>query len=162
MRNPCYGLRITPRCVPMSKKHVLILCTGNSARSQMAEGLVNHYLAEVWRASSAGTQPTGRIHPLAIQAMAEIGVDISHHRSKSTEEFREAALDLVVTVCDDAAENCPLWLGQGRTVHIGFPDPARATGAAAEQMAVFRQTRDNLRERLFALLESAEPTEHQV
>ncbi|MEW5988291.1 MAG: arsenate reductase ArsC [Chloroflexota bacterium] len=136
----------------MSKKHVLILCTGNSARSQMAEGLVNHFLGERWRASSAGTQPTGRVHPLAIQAMAEIGVDISHHRSKSADEFREVVLDLVVTVCDEAAENCPVWLGAGRSVHLGFPDPARVRGPAAEQLAAFRQVRDGLRQCLLVFL----------
>lgn len=129
----------------MSKKDVLILCTGNSCRSHMAEGLVNHYLGDDWNAYSAGTDPSGYVHPLAIGALAELGIDISNHTSKSTESFRDASLDWVVTVCDDAAENCPLWLGQGNTVHIGFPDPAQATGTDDEKMVVFRQVRDDIR-----------------
>jgi arsenate reductase len=104
----------------------------------MAEGLVNHYLGDDWNAYSAGTDPSGYVHPLAIGALAELGIDISNHTSKSTESFRDASLDWVVTVCDDAAENCPLWLGQGNTVHIGFPDPAQATGTDDEKMVVFR------------------------
>lgn len=126
------------------KRRVLFLCTGNSARSQMAEGLVNHYLGDRWQAYSAGTLPTGQVHPLAIQAMAEQGIDISAHHSKSTDEFSRAEFDVVVTVCDDAAENCPVWLRQGRTVHIGFPDPAKATGSPEAQLAVFRQVRDDI------------------
>jgi arsenate reductase len=135
----------------MSKKRVLFLCTGNSCRSQMAEGLINH-LAEGWEACSAGTRPLGYVHSLAIEAMAELGLDISHQRPKSVREFQNAALDLVITVCDDAAENCPLWLGQGRVVHISFPDPARATGSRDEQLAVFRQVRDDIRRRVFGYL----------
>src|SRR6476469_4408227 len=112
------------------RRKVLFLCTGNSARSQMAEAL------------GAGTQPTGTVHPLALAALREIG--IAHvGRSKSADEFRGVPFDLVVTVCDDAAENCPIWLGVGRRVHLGFPDPARATGLDAEVLAVFRQVRDD-------------------
>ena len=88
------------------KRRVLFLCTGNSARSQMAEGWVNHLRGETWQAFSAGTHPAGRVHPFAIEAMREIGIDISAARSKSVDEFRDAAFDLVVTVCDDAAEEC--------------------------------------------------------
>jgi len=134
------------------RARVLFLCTGNSCRSQMAEGLVNHFLNEEWEAYSAGTEPAGYVHPLAVQVMQEIGVDISGQRSKSVEEFREADFDLVVTVCDDAAENCPVWLGQGRKVHIGFPDPARATGTHAEQLALFRQVRDAIRQQILDYL----------
>lgn len=134
------------------RKNILFLCTGNSARSQMAEGLVNHYLVDEWRAYSAGTDPAGYVHPLAVRAMAQLGIDISRQRSKSADEFRRKEFDLVVTVCDDAAENCPVWLGQGRRLHIGFPDPARATGNEEEQLAVFRQVRDDLRQALFELL----------
>ncbi len=136
----------------MTKKQVLILCTGNSCRSQMAEGLINHFLGDDWQAYSAGTAPSGYVHPLAIRAMAELGIDISGGRSKSTDEFRDAPLDVAITVCGDAAENCPLWLGSGKTVHIGFPDPALATGAEAEKMAVFRQVRDDIRARVLAYL----------
>jgi arsenate reductase len=137
----------------MSKKHVLFLCTGNSCRSQMAEGLVNHYLGETWDAYSAGTQPAGYVHPLAVQAMLELGINLSDYRSKSVDEFRDTHFDMVITVCDDAAENCPVWLGQGRVVHIGFPDPARATGSRAEKFAVFRQVRDAIREQALGYLE---------
>ena len=133
-------------------KSVLFLCTGNSARSQMAEGLVNHYLGDEWRAYSAGTDPAGYVHPLAVQAVAELGIDISRQRSKSADEFRDKDLDLVVTVCDDAAENCPVWLGQGRRLHLGFPDPAQATGSEEERLAAFRQVRDGLRRALFDLM----------
>jgi arsenate reductase (thioredoxin) len=140
----------------MSQMTVLFLCTGNSARSQMAEGLVNHFLGERWTAFSAGTSPSGYVHPLAVQAMAELGVDISGQRSKSTDEFRDETFDLVATVCDHAAANCPVWLGRGRTVHLGFPDPAAATGSEEEQLAVFRQVRDGLREEIFTYLERVE------
>ena len=130
------------------KRRVLFLCTGNSARSQMAEGLVNHLRGEVWAAFSAGTHPTGRVHPSAIEAMREIGVDISAARSKSVVEFYDAAFDLVVTVCDDAAEECPVWLGKGRRVHIGFPDPAKGS------LADFRAVRDDIQERILAFLDA--------
>ena len=112
----------------MPKKRVLFLCTGNSCRSQMAEGLVNHFLVDDWVAISAGTKPAGYVHPLAIEAMAELSIDISGHRSKSADEYRDVDLDLVITVCDHAAKRCPTWLGKGRVRHIGFPDPAAATG----------------------------------
>ena len=128
----------------MSKKQVLFLCTGNSCRSQMAEGLVNHFLGEQWQAYSAGTAPTGYVHPLAVAAMSELEIDISAHRSKSVNEFRHIEFDLVVTVCDDAAENCPVWLGSGRVVHLGFPDPAKAEGSEMERLAVFQRVRDNM------------------
>jgi arsenate reductase len=137
----------------MSKKRVLFLCTGNSARSQMAEGLVNHFLGAGWEAYSAGTHPAGYVHPLAIQAMHELGIDISDHRSKPADEFRNTPFDLVVTVCDDAAENCPLWLGPGQVVHIGFPDPVQATGSNAELLEVFRQVRDAIRQQVLEYLQ---------
>jgi arsenate reductase len=110
----------------------------------MAEGLVNHFLAGTWQAVSAGTEPSGYVHPLAIEAMAELGIDISQGRSKSTGEFRGSSFDLVVTVCDDAAENCPLWLGDGEVVHHPFFDPAKATGTVEQQTMVFRQVRDQI------------------
>lgn len=134
------------------KKQVLILCTGNSCRSQMAEGLINHFLGERWVAVSAGTQPAGYVHPLAIKALAELGIDIAGNISKAAGQFRNVDLDLVITVCDEAAEHCPLWLGQGKLVHIGFADPARATGNEAAQMAVFRRVRDEIQERLLTYL----------
>jgi arsenate reductase len=137
----------------MSKQRVLFLCTGNSARSQMAEGLVNHFLGDKWEAQSAGTQPAGYVHPLAIRALLELGINISNQHSKSADELRDSRFDLVITVCDDAAENCPLWLRGGRVVHIGFPDPARVTASHAEQVEVFRQVRDAIRDRVFEYLE---------
>jgi arsenate reductase len=134
------------------KDRVLFLCTGNSARSQMAEAIVNHDLGETWQAFSAGTQPAGYVHPLAIKALAEIGIE---HQgvSKSTDAFRGQDFDVVITVCDDAAENCPVWLGKGQRVHIGFPDPAEAEGSETQQMAFFRQVRDDIRSKIPAFLE---------
>jgi arsenate reductase len=122
----------------------------------MAEGLVDHFLGEAWEAHSAGTHPAGYVHPLAVQTMLELGINMSGHRSKSTDEFRNSQFDLVVTVCDDAAENCPVWLGREWVVHMGFFDPARATGNHAEQLDVFRQVRDAIREQVLAYLEEFE------
>ena len=132
------------------KYRVLVLCTGNSARSQMAEGLINAQLADRFVAFSAGTRPAGYVHPQAIAALAEIGIDISQHRSKSTDEFRGAPFDVVITVCDNAAEDCPVWLGRGQRVHIGFPDPAAAV--PNEQAQQFRTVRDAIQQRLLGYL----------
>jgi arsenate reductase (thioredoxin) len=137
----------------MTKKSVLILCTGNSARSQMAEAIVNHDLGETWQAFSAGTQPAGYVHPAAIQVLSEIGID-HHGVSKSADVFRGQDFDVVITVCDDAAENCPVWLGKGKRAHIGFPDPAQAKGSESERLQVFRQVRDDIRQRISAFLKS--------
>ena len=132
----------------MSVKSVLFLCTVNSCRSQMAEGLINDFLGDTWKAFSAGTRPSGYVHPLAVKAMAELGIDISDHRSKCADEFRDVPLDRVITVCDHAAKNCPVWIGRGRVVHIGFPDPAEAEGSEEERLAVFRRIRDGIRRRI--------------
>ncbi len=142
----------------MTTKHrVLFLCTGNSARSQMAEGLGNAFLGERWEAFSAGTQPAGYVHPLAVEALAEIGVDIAGQTSKHVDVYRGEAFDVVITVCDDAAQNCPVWLGKGRRLHVGFPDPAAATGTLEARLEVFRQVRDGIRERIFPVLENFQP-----
>jgi arsenate reductase (thioredoxin) len=142
--------------VNMSERYrVLVLCTGNSARSQMAEGLINAQLADRFVAFSAGTQPAGYVHPQAIAALREIGIDISQQRSKAAEEFRQEPFDVVITVCADAAENCPVWLGQGQRVHIGFPDPAAAT--PDEQARQFRAVRDALQQQLLGYLRSWQP-----
>jgi len=133
------------------RRKVLFLCTGNSARSQMAEAIVNARLGDAWEAHSAGTRPVGTVHPNALEALREIGIE-HNGRSKDVAEYRGAAFDLVVTVCDDAAEECPVWLGQGRRVHLGFPDPAKAQGTDAEVMAVFRQVRDTMLAKVPALL----------
>jgi len=140
----------------MRKQSVLFLCTGNSCRSQMAEGLVNQFMGDRWEAFSAGTRPSGYVHPLAIKAMEELDIDISDQRSKSVDEFRGEAFEVVITVCDDAAENCPLWLGSGNIRHIGFPDPADASGSEAERLAVFRQVRDGLHRDVSRYLEAVD------
>jgi len=129
-------------------KRVLILCTGNSCRSQMAEGWVNHELAESWTALSAGTQPSARVHPLAIRAMTEAGIDISGGIPESVDRFLDMPWDLVITVCDSAKETCPVFPRPVETLHISFPDPAEATGTDEEIMAVFRAVRDDIRKRL--------------
>jgi arsenate reductase len=109
----------------------------------MAEAVVNNHLSETWEAFSAGTKPSGYVHPKALQILAEIGIE-HHGRSKNADEFRQVPFDLVITVCDSAAEECPLWLGQGRRLHLGFPDPAAAIGTDEEIMQVFRQVRDDI------------------
>jgi arsenate reductase len=122
-------------------RSVLFLCTGNSCRSQMAEAIVNARLSDDWRAFSAGTVPAGYVHSKAIRVLEEIG--IAHHgESKHIDQFRDVDFDLVVTVCDDAAENCPVWLGRGKRVHLGFPDPAKVEGMEEEKLAAFRSVRD--------------------
>jgi arsenate reductase (thioredoxin) len=125
----------------MAKKRVLFLCTGNSCRSQMAEAMVNSKMGDTWQAVSAGTHPAGFVHPNALAVLAEIGIQHTG-RSKSVDEFRETAFDLVVTVCDSAAEECPVWLGKGKRLHHSFPDPAKATGSEQEILAEFRRVRD--------------------
>ena len=131
-----------------SRKRVLILCTGNSCRSQMAEGWVNHELGEVWAGRSAGTQPAAAVHPLAVRAMAEVGVDISAGRPQSVDAYRADSWDLVVTVCDSARETCPVFPAPVETLHRSFPDPAEAEGGEDEMMEVFRSVRDAIRDSL--------------
>lgn len=122
---------------------VLFLCTGNSCRSQMAEAIVNAHHSD-WRAFSAGTKPAGYVHPMAIQALAEIGI-IHAGQSKSIDELPTKDFDLVVTVCDSAAEECPIWPGKaGKRIHHSFIDPAKAEGTDEERMQVFRQVRDEM------------------
>ncbi len=127
-------------------KKVLFLCTGNSCRSQMAEAIVNARMSEMWTAFSAGTKPAGYVHPKALEALAEIGIP-HEGRSKRADEFREAEFDLVVTVCDSAAEECPVWLGKGKRVHRSFPDPA-----LTDDMDGFREVRDNIERVMIDLL----------
>jgi arsenate reductase len=125
----------------MTKQRVLILCTGNSARSQMAEGLLRTMAGDRYDILSAGTRPVG-LNPNAVRVMAEIGVDISGHRSKSVEEFAGQRFDYVITVCDDARESCPVFFGGDRQIHHSFEDPAAAAGT--EQLNAFRKIRDEL------------------
>lgn len=129
------------------KKSVLILCTGNSARSQMAEGLLRHDGGGRFVVESAGTHPGG-VRPEAVEAMREIGVDISGHRSKSVDEFAGREFDVVITVCDNARENCPVFPARTERVHWSFDDPAAAPGDFAQRLAVFRRVRDEIRARL--------------
>ena len=136
----------------MKKKRVLFLCTGNSARSQMAEGLTNHFLGEVWEAYSAGTIPAATVHPLAVRAMAELEIDIRRQQPKAVDVFHGQDFDQVITLCDSAAAECPFWLGRGRQVPMGFPDPAAAKGTEAERLAVFRQVRDAIRKDVLGYL----------
>jgi arsenate reductase len=132
-------------------KKVLFLCTGNSCRSQMAEAIVNARLGDRWQAYSAGTKPTGYVHPKALEVLSEIGIRHSG-RSKQADEFRDIDFDLVVTVCDSAAEECPVWLGQGKRVHHSFPDPAKAEGTEEAKMAIFRAVRDDIEKEMIQLL----------
>ena len=134
-----------------TKRKVLFLCTGNSCRSQLAEAIVNARIGDKWEAVSAGTKPTGHVHPNAVRVLREIGIE-HNGRSKHADEFRAVPFDLVVTVCDSAAEECPVWLGQGRRIHLGFPDPAKATGTDDEVMAVFRAVRDDIAQKIPVLL----------
>jgi arsenate reductase (thioredoxin) len=132
------------------KKRVLILCTGNSARSQMAEGLLRHDGGGAYEVYSAGTQPTS-VRPEAIAAMREIGIDISGHRSKSADEFLGRDLDLVITVCDNARETCPVFPAQVERLHWPFEDPAAVSGDEETRLAAFRKVRDQIREKLRTL-----------
>ncbi len=132
----------------MNKRKVLFLCTGNSCRSQLAEAIVNARLGETWEAVSAGTKPAGYVHPKALAALAEIGIQ-HQGRSKLADEFKGVDFDLVVTVCDAAAEECPLWLGKGKRVHHSFPDPAKT-----DDMNDFRKVRDDIARVIIDLLES--------
>ena len=122
----------------MQKKRVLILCTGNSARSQMAEGLLRHDAGDRFEVESAGTRP-GQVRPEAIAVMNEIGIDLSAHRSKHVDEFTNQAFDYVLTVCDNAKESCPTVPGHGALIHKAFEDPAALEGGELERLTLFRR-----------------------
>jgi len=125
-------------------KRVLILCTGNSCRSQMAESLWNALGSDEWHASSAGSNPAGYVHPLAVRAMHELGIDMSQAESKHLDRFANEPFDLVVTVCDNAREACPVFSGAPQTLHWPFRDPADAVGTDDEKMNLFREVRDEI------------------
>ncbi len=129
------------------KKRVLILCTANSARSQMAEGLLRHDAGDGFEVQSAGTCAT-QVRPEAIQVLKEIGIDISGHRSKTVDEFAGQSFDYVLTVCDRAKESCPVFPGHGNRIHHSFDDPASAQGNEEARLAEFRRVRDQIREYL--------------
>jgi arsenate reductase len=131
----------------MNRKRVLILCTGNSARSQMAEGLLRYDAGDRFEVESAGTKASF-VRPEAIAAMKEIGIDISGHRSKDVAEFDGQPFDYVITVCDNARETCPVFFGAAEKLHQSFPDPAAVEGSADERLAAFRAVRNELRDYL--------------
>jgi arsenate reductase len=137
----------------MTKKRVLILCTANSARSQMAEGLFRHAGGERYEVFSAGTRPSS-VRPEAIAVMAELGIDISGQRSKSVDEFIGQPLDLVITVCDNAKEACPVFPGRTQRLHWPFEDPAGVEGPDEERESTFRKVRDQIRARIQEFLAS--------
>lgn len=126
------------------KPTILILCTGNSCRSHIAEGILRRALGENYNVASAGSKPAGYVHPLAIRALAEIGIDISGHNSKHMNDFLSQQVETVVTVCGNADQACPIFPGQMNRYHWGFDDPAHATGTEDEQMTVFRRVRDEI------------------
>ncbi len=132
------------------KERVFILCTGNSARSQMAEGLLRRDAGDRFEVFSAGTKPS-RVRPQAVEVMHELGIDISGHRSKRVDQFVGQSFDYVLTVCDNAKESCPVFPNQAITIHHNFEDPAATQGSEAERLAAFRRVRDELREFLKTL-----------
>jgi arsenate reductase (thioredoxin) len=136
----------------MKEKRVLVLCTGNSARSQMGEGLFRREGGERYEVFSAGTKPS-HVRPEAIAAMREIGIDISGHRSKSVDEFAGQSFDYVVTVCDNARDNCPIFPGGAERIHWSFEDPAAVQGSEGERLAAFRRIRDQIHERVKTFLQ---------
>lgn len=129
----------------MKKSLVLILCTGNSCRSHLAEGILRAAAGDFLEVASAGSKPAGYVHPLAIRAMAEIGIDIFGHRSKSWNEFMHAPVETAITVCGNADQACPIFPGQVNRHHWPFDDPAHATGTEEEKLAVFRRVRNEIR-----------------
>ncbi len=130
-----------------NKKSVLFVCTHNSARSQMAEGLLNHLYGDRYQAFSAGTEKT-HVRPLTIEAMKNIGIDISHHQSKTVDSFGNMEFDYVITVCDNANKNCPYIPTRNARLHWSFDDPADAEGTEAEKLAVFEKVRDEILEKI--------------
>jgi len=129
----------------VKKRAVLILCTGNSCRSQMAEGILGHVAGDLFEVASAGSKPAGYVHPLAIRVMQEIGIDISRNSSKSMSEFLDRKIDTVITVCGRADQACPMFPGQVNRYHWGFDDPAEARGTEEGVLNAFRRVRDEIR-----------------
>jgi len=129
----------------MNKPIILVLCTGNSCRSHLAEGILRSALGDEYIVASAGSKPAGYVHPLAIKVMAEIGIDISQHHSKHLDEFLNKNVETVITVCGNADQVCPMFPGQVNRHHFPFDDPAHATGGEEKQLAVFRRVRDEIK-----------------
>lgn len=135
----------------MNKSKVLFLCVGNSCRSQMAEAMVNARLGDLWEAFSAGSNPAASVHPFAIKVLSEIGIE--HHGSpKSIAVFTGQAFDVVITLCDDSDDNCPIWLGGGKKLHRPFLDPTQVIGSDEWLIRAFRQVRDEIAEEIIPLL----------
>ena len=132
----------------MKPKRVLFLCTGNSCRSHMAEGLLRALGGDRFEVFSAGAKPAGYVHPLAIRAMQELNIDISRHTSKSLDVFDGQNFDYLITVCDNAREACPAYAGAARQLHWSFDDPAHAPGTEEEKLRIFRRVRDEIRQRI--------------
>ncbi|MCK5692257.1 MAG: arsenate reductase ArsC [Bacteroidales bacterium] len=133
---------------------ILILCTGNSCRSQMAEGFLRSFDPEI-EVKSAGTEPSNQVHPKAVAVMQELGIDLSEHYPQKVDEYLQEAFDFVITVCGHAKENCPVFLGDVKQqLHIGFEDPADATGTEEEILEEFRRIRDEIKERMYAFLKA--------
>lgn len=130
---------------PSTKPLLLVLCTGNSCRSHLAEGLLREAAGDLFEVASAGSKPAGYVHPLAIRVMAEVGLDISGHHSKHMNEFLARQVETVITVCGNADQACPIYPGQVNRHHWPFDDPAHATGTEEEQLAVFRRVREEIR-----------------
>jgi arsenate reductase len=128
----------------MKKPTILILCTGNSCRSHLAEGVLRAALGDGFDVQSGGSKPAGYVHPLAVEVMKEIGIDISGHRSKHMNEFLKGPVETVITVCGNADQACPMFPGQVNRYHWGFDDPAHATGTDEEKLAVFRRVRNEI------------------
>ncbi len=129
----------------MRRSKVLVLCTGNSCRSHMAEGILKELGGDLFEVYSAGSKPAGYVHPMAIEVLAEWGIDLSNHRSKHLDEFRDQAIDTVITVCGNADQVCPTFPGQSQKYHWGFVDPAHAEGSDEAVRACFRKVRDEIR-----------------
>jgi arsenate reductase len=147
-------MAVSVQAAEPGRKRILVLCTGNSARSQMAEGFLRSFdpRLEVY---SAGTNPSPRVNPFAIAAMKELRIDISGGTPKKVDQFISQSFEFVITVCDDADKSCPNFRGKvGTRVHIGFPDPAKATGTDEEKMAIFRNVRDDIGKRFRAYYEA--------
>ena len=145
----------TPPDSPMNtlKSNVLILCTGNSCRSHLAEGILRSVASDLFEVHSAGSKPAGYVHPLAIRVMKEIDIDISSHRSKHMSEFMQTSIETVITVCGNADQACPIFPGQVNRHHWPFDDPAHATGTEEQQLEVFRRVRDEIRRTLTVYVE---------
>lgn len=138
----------------MPKKRVLVICTGNSSRSQLAEGLINHELGDRWQAFSAGSKPSGVVHPLALQALQELGIDTSAQYSKHVSIYYGQPFDLVITVCDNAAKTCPFWPGQSKVIHHALPDPGQVEGDDETRLAAFREVREMIQRAIYPILEA--------